>query len=192
MTDPTTEPRHAPLAGIARRGGSRRRSTATRGPSSAALLAAPLGWLVIAYLGSLRPVPHLVVLVGRLVHRQPRHRRRRSTTTSRSSTTAGLPDHRACGRWSWRRSSPLTDIVLALPDRVLHGPGRLDPDARHPRRLDPAAAVVRLPRQGLRLAADPERRTACSTASSRRSACTVPATATRPSGSSRPTCGCRT
>ena len=44
-----------------------------------------------------------------------------------------------------------------LPDRLLHGAGRIAADAGPPRRLDPAAAVVGLPRQGLRLADDPPR-----------------------------------
>ena len=100
-----------------------------------------------------RPV-HLGVLAPRPLHRRHRHgavppelrgaaHRRRSTGPSRS------------GRSSSRRRSP--SPTSSWPSRSpTSWPGRQAADAGAARRLDPAAAVVRLPRQGLRLAADPE------------------------------------
>ena len=103
MTDRTTPP---PLA---RRAAARLRRLAAalyRHPrvQLGLLLAAPLGWLVIAYLGSLAPVPHHVVLVGRPAHAATSSRRRRSTTTRDPDRRRSTGRSRS-GRSSWRRSS---------------------------------------------------------------------------------------
>ena len=103
-------------------------------------------------------VPRLVVLVDRHVHRQPRHdadpgqlpedRHQRDLSDDRVPDR----DHGQRGHADLHRGR--------LPDRVLHGAPRVAADAWTADRLGPAAVVVGLPRQGLRLAAhaQPERR----------------------------------
>ena len=77
----------------------------------------------------------------------------------------------------------LTDIVLAFP--IAYYMARVaSPRTRGAaRRLDPAAALVRLPRQGLRLAADPRRERRAQLGSRAVRAARARATATSRSGS---------
>ena len=148
-----------------------------------ALLAAPLGWLRHRLSRVAGAVPDHVVLAARPVQRQHRPgadaRQLRGAPRPASSTGRSRS-----GRSAIAALVTLTDIVLAFPDRVLHGPGGVAATRGAARRVDPAAALVRLSRQGLRVAADPEPRTACSTGSWRRSGSRGRATATSRSGSS--------
>ena len=121
---------------------------------------------------------------ARLVHRQPRHRADASQNFVEILTDARSTARSRSGRSSWRPLVTLTDDRPRLPDRVLHGARRVAPDARAPGRLDPAAAVVRLPRQGLRLAADPQRGRRPELGPRAARAARARATATSPSGSS--------
>ena len=145
-----------------------------------ALLAGPMGWLVIGYLGSLAvllvaafwsvdPLSGLTVkgftlenfesLVNEPVYR---------TIIWRTVRIAAAGHrHRRCDR---------------LPDRLLHGEGRQPARQGAPGRRHPAAALVELPGQGLRLADDALRRRRRSTGRWSRSACTAPDTGPPPSG----------
>ena len=119
------------------------------------LLAAPLGWMVVAYVGSLvlffiSSFWTVDSFSGNLV-----------TTPSLDNYVEILttPVYRTIAVRTVVMAAlvTLTDDPARVPHRLLHGQDGLDPDARDPRRVDPAAAVVRLPRQGLRVAAHPER-----------------------------------
>ena len=57
----------------------------------------------------------------------------------------------------------VTDIAARVPDRLLHGEGREADDARCARGRRAGAALVRVPRQGVRLARASSRRRASST-----------------------------
>jgi hypothetical protein len=121
----------------------------------AGLLAAPLGWLVIAYLCSLA-----LFLVSVLVDRHVAHRHDADPgQLPEDRHQRDLSNHRVPDRDHGQRGH--VDLHRGrLPDRVLHGTPRVAADAWTADRLGPAPVVVGLPRQGLRLAAhaQPERR----------------------------------
>ena len=79
-----------------------------------------------------------------------------------------------------------------VPDRVLHGQGRDAADAQPAARRGADAAVVELPREGLRVAHDPRRGRDPQLGARAVRAQGPRASATSPPGSSSPTCGCRT
>ena len=158
------------LRGTGRRPGPRSRADGRRSPRTdgaagphglhgcgAACSAAPLVWLVVAYLGSLVVLLRLGVLAARRLHRRDRQAARRSTTSSmlwdEPTSTGRSPSARSASP----RSVTVIDALLALPDRVLHGQGGAPARARTARGRAPDAAVGQLPGQGLRLAGDPRR-----------------------------------
>ena len=177
--DRTTDPHdhdlgRDPGAGAARPAGAavRRRRLAAAlyrrpRPSSALLLAAPLGWLLIAYIGSLvvlfiSAFWHLDPFSGDIVT-EPIAPELRGAALDPDLPDGRDPDDRVRGARHGHGHHP------GVPDRLLHGARGRAPDAGAARRLDPAAAVVGLPRQGLRLAPDPRRGRGCSTGCSSRS-----------------------
>ena len=146
-----------------------------------------------------RGLPRLAgdhVRVGVLEH--GRLHRRRSTRPSRSRTSGRSSPTRSTARWrSAPSSSPCSvtviDMVLALPDGVLHGQGRPRRAVRCAAgRRGAHAAVGELPRQGVRLARDARSRAASSTGRWSRSGCTARASAYRRRHRACRTCGCRT
>ena len=116
------------------------------------LLAGPIGWLVIGYIGSL-----FVMLVAAFwqvdalsgevsrtfTYRQLQGDRRDSPCTGRDR-----PHGRDSGRGDRDRRP------ARLPDRLLHGEGREPADEGGAGGRDPDASVVVLPRQGVRVADD--------------------------------------
>ncbi len=122
----------------------------------AALLALPVGWLVLVYFGSL-----FVLLLSSLWETDPFTRDVVHTLTLENfQRIIETPVFRDV---AWRTIQmavlvTLADIVLAFPDRVLHGPCRLASHTRRPRHRSAHAALGQLPREGLRLADDPLRR----------------------------------
>ena len=155
-----------------------------------ALLAAPLGWLGVVYLGSL-----VVLLVaafwslddfaGLISH---------ELSTDNFKLIWQEPVYR---KIVWRTVSiaalvTITDILLAFPiafymARVVRP--RMRGAARR-RRADAAVGV--LPGEGLRVADDVRQRRDHQLGCSTRSGCTCRSRATYGSGSSCRTCGCRT
>ena len=101
----------------------------------------------------------------------------------------GLPDGHPPDDRDRRRSSP-SPTPPRVPVRVLHGPRRVAADARRSCSCRPAAALVELPRQGLRVAGDPRPGRDPQLVLGR-SGSRGPATRTRRSGSSSRTSGCR-
>ncbi len=154
------------------------------------ILALPVGWLVVAYLGSL-----LVLFLNAFWSRDPF-----TSLVVREFTLDNFVELLVTDVY---RTVTIRTVVMAalvtadlrrpgLPDRVLHGQGGLAPGPQHPGRRGPHAALGELPGQGLLVAADPVRGGRRSTGPSPRSACTDRALAMWPSGSSSPTSGCRT
>ena len=121
-----------------------------------ALLAGPIGWLVIGYLGSL-----VVILVAAFWQVERAQRRGRADVQPRQlpdpGRGAGLPHDRRPHDPD-RGAGDDHRRPARLPDRLLHGEGRQQPDEGAARRRRAAAAVVELPGQGLRLADDPLQR----------------------------------
>ena len=114
----------APRRGGRWAAGSPTSSTAVPRLQVGALLAGPVGWLVIGYLGlargpaDRRASGRSTTLSGEIVSRTSR-----STTSRRSSTS------RSTATIAWRTVLiaalvTVTDALLALPDRLLHGEGR--------------------------------------------------------------------
>ena len=102
-------------------------------------------------------VPGLVASGGSIRSAATSSPSRRSTTTGRSSANE-IYRTIAVRTVVMAALVTLTDVVLAFPIAFYMARVASPRIARPARRLDPAAALVRLPRQGLRLAADPERR----------------------------------
>ena len=139
------------------------------------LLAAPMAWLVVLYLGSL--VVLLITafwtvdpLSGEVIKElQPRKLRSTGQRT-------GLPgDRLADGPHGGPGHPHRRDH--RLPDRLLHGQGGEPARQGAAGRRGADAALVQLPGQGPRLADDALRRRGASTGRSTRSACTARATA---------------
>ena len=181
------QPGRARLAALARIG--RRRAAAGR-----LLLPAPLGWLVIAYLGlALHPAAQRVLGEGR-VHRQGRAVRlvARRVRGRSSATTVYRTDRHPDGRHGHpghaHRRAP------RLPDRLLHGAHRL---AAHPRACSSSPSSCRSGRPT-------SSRSTPGGSSSRATACVDwvlapfgidgpgPRRAHQHAGSCSATCGCRT
>ena len=113
------------------------------------------------------PVPQRV-LAARPVHvaRRPRVHPRQLRRAVRHPCIG----RSTSGRSGWRRLVTVDLHRPGLPDRLLHGPGRVAAAPGPARRRGPHAALGELPHQGLFVAADPRRATACLTGCSRRSA----------------------
>ncbi len=161
--------------------GSPTSSTAAPGSRSAALLAGPVGWLVIGYLGSLA-----VLLVAAFWSVDALSGEVEQTLHPRQLQDPGrrarLPDDRRCGTIAIAALVTLTDILLAFPIAFYMAKVASAADEGAARRRRPAAAVVELPGQGLRLAHDPLDRRRSSTGLLDPLGLTAPATATSPSG----------
>ena len=122
----------AAAPGRARGGGSPRSSTAIRAIRLGALLALPVAWLVVVYFGSL-----FVLLLSSFWETDPFTRERRPRVHARELPAdhrdAGLPRRRVAhdpdggSRDDRRRRA-------RVPDRLLHGAGRVSADAQPPRR----------------------------------------------------------
>ena len=122
---------------------------------SARCSAAPLGWLLIGYLGSL-----FVLLLAAFWDT--------NTFTAEIVHTFTLDNFRQIFEQpvyrevAWRTIKMAALVTVAdararVPDRVLHGAGRVAADAQPPRRRRARAAVGELPREGVRVAHDPVR-----------------------------------
>ena len=145
------------------------------------LLAGPMGWLVVAYLGS------LAVLFVAAFWRLDTFSGRSSTTpafrTSRrwSTTTSTAPS--SCARSVIAAAVTVTDALLAFPI-AFYMAKVASPRMRGAARGRGAdAAVVELPGEGLRLAHHPLRGRHPELGCSSRSGCTGRASATSPPGS---------
>ena len=165
-----TTPRRPPSrAGAARRGVV---AIDTRGPASGLILALPLAWLGVVYLGSLAVLFLNAFWQTRPVHvaRRPRiHARQlRRAVHDRGLSNGHRPDRRDGGAGHRDLHRP------GLPDRLLHGQGGVTAHARAPRGRGRDAALGELPHQGLLVAARSCPRTGCWTGCSSRSACEVP------------------
>ena len=117
------------------------------------LLSGPLGWLVIAYLGSLAVLFvaafwHLDSFSGEVVKDY-------SFAELRDAVEGDVYRTIALRTVGDRRGGDGDRRADRVPDRVLHGEGRDAADARAARRRGADAAVVELPREGLRVAHDP-------------------------------------
>ena len=148
---PTRPPQRPARPAIGAASGGGGALSATAGAARAAAGGAA-GWLVIAYLGSLA-----VLFVSSFWRLDPFTRQivtsRRSTTSERIAHERGLPDHHGPdGRHG--ALVTVTCIVLAFPSRSTWPEWRRR-GARRAGRRGPDAAVVRLPHQGLCVAADP-------------------------------------
>ena len=117
------------------------------------LLTPPLSWLLLAYLGSLAVLFvaafwRLDPFTAEVVHDYgfQNFRQLWESDVYRAITQRTVADRRGGDRHRRR---------ARVPDRLLHGEGRLAADAEPARRRDPAAALGELPRQGLRLADHP-------------------------------------
>ena len=117
------------------------------------LLTPPLSWLLLAYLGSLAVLFvaafwRLDPFTAQVVHDYgfQNFRQLWESDVYRDDHAAHGADRRG-GHGHRRRAR--------VPDRLLHGEGRVAADAEPARRRDPAPALGELPRQGLRLARDP-------------------------------------
>ena len=124
--------------------------------SSGCCSPAPLGWLVIAYLGSLA-----VLFVAAFWHLDDVQRQGRALVQHGRTSRRCANDHvyrTIVLRTVGDRGGGHGDRRAArLPDRVLHGEGRVAAGARAAGRRGADAAVVELPGEGLRLAHDPQR-----------------------------------
>ena len=116
------------------------------------LLAAPMAWLVVAYLGALGVHLRDGVLHHRPVHRTRSSRRSPWRTSPSSSTPTYLRHHRAHAAHRRARHGALHPHRGAV--RVLHGAGGTAAAAEPARGGGAGAAVGVVPRQGLRLAGD--------------------------------------
>ena len=120
------------------------------------LLAGPVGWLVIAYLGSLAVLFvaafwTLDPFTGEVVHEyslaELRDARGRARSTGRS----------CCGRSAIAAAVTVTDALLAFPIAFYMAKVASPRTRGAARRRGAHAAVVELPREGLRVAHDPLR-----------------------------------
>ena len=140
-----------------------------------ALLAGPVGWLVIGYLGSLAILLIAAFwtvnpLSGEVVE-DPQLRKLRNALQR-----TGLPDDHLADRRASRPLVTVTDAMLAFPiafymAKVASRRGKAILVV-----ADPAAALVELSGQGLRLANDALRRRRHRLGAASRSACTARAT----------------
>ncbi len=156
------------------------------------LLAVPLTWLVVVYLGSLAILLLNAFWTSGRVHRQGQPLRLVARGVRADHRQRRLPDHRPAdarhGRARHRHRRP-----ARLPDRLLHGPGGQPPNPSTARRGDPHAAVGVVPREDLRLAHDlPGQRVPLVDARAIRDRRARAPTRSRTRGSSSATCGCRT
>ena len=117
------------------------------------LLTPPLSWLVLAYLGSLARALRGGVLAARPVHLAGRPRLRLPELPAALGERRLPHDHAPDDRDRGGRDRDRRPA--RVPDRVLHGEGRVAADAEPARRRGPAAALGELPGQGLRLADHP-------------------------------------
>ena len=116
------------------------------------LLAGPIGWLVVGYLGS------LAVLLVAAFWRSTRSAAR-SSRTSRSTTSSTLLEEPVYRTIAGRTIAiaalvTLTDALLAFPIAFYMAKVASDADEGAARGRDADAALVELPGQGLRLADD--------------------------------------